>query len=107
MNHNENAPRLREQTEGQNLTGVSGTASVPGGTTTTQQRPAGGWPIDREQSDETLARLRWERARREAALGVIRAHLEEQPSPRAVREAARRWCTDITQLGEQVAREVA
>lgn len=49
-------------------------------------------------------RAQWqrERARREITLASIRGHLEEQPSPRAVRSCARRWCTDITNLAETV-----
>ncbi|MDX3578667.1 hypothetical protein [Streptomyces sp. FL07-04A] len=35
-------------------------------------------------------------------LGAVRAHLEEQPSPRAVRTAARRWCVQITAVAEDV-----
>ncbi|MCX5170555.1 hypothetical protein OG616_21420 [Streptomyces antibioticus] len=52
--------------------------------------------------DEFRAQWARERARREMALGSIRAHLAEQPSPRSVRAAARRWCTQITALAEDV-----
>ncbi|MFK0151166.1 hypothetical protein ACIQVK_03675 [Streptomyces sp. NPDC090493] len=46
-----------------------------------------------------------ERARRELFLGAVKAHLEEQPSPGAVHAAVRHWISDITALGEDVARK--
>ncbi|MET9099591.1 hypothetical protein [Streptomyces antibioticus] len=52
--------------------------------------------------DEFRAQWVRERARREMALGSIRAHLEEQPSPRTVRTAARRWCAQITAMASDV-----
>ncbi|MEU2300543.1 hypothetical protein ABZ584_24425 [Streptomyces antibioticus] len=52
--------------------------------------------------DEFRAQWARERARREMALGSIRAHLEEQPSPRSIRTAARRWCVQITAVAEDV-----
>ncbi|MFD6887154.1 hypothetical protein [Streptomyces sp. NPDC059957] len=63
--------------------------------------PGGDWP-PAPYTDEFLIRARAERARRELTLGSIRAHLEEQPSARAVRAAARKWASDITALGEDV-----
>lgn len=45
-----------------------------------------------------------ERGRHEIVLGSIRAHLEEQPTPGAVYAAVRHWVSDITALGEDVAR---
>ncbi|TKA11737.1 hypothetical protein [Actinacidiphila oryziradicis] len=49
-----------------------------------------------------MLRLRSEQARRELTLGAIRAHLEEQPSPHSIRACARRWCTAITNLADDV-----
>ncbi|MEU9405071.1 hypothetical protein AB0E08_05085 [Streptomyces sp. NPDC048281] len=45
-----------------------------------------------------------ERGRHEIVLGSIRAHLEEQPTPGAVHSAVRNWVSDVTALGEQVAK---
>ncbi|MFG3586585.1 hypothetical protein [Streptomyces sp. NPDC047990] len=45
-----------------------------------------------------------ERGRHEIVLGSIRAHLEEQPTAAAVHAAARRWCADVTALGDEVAK---
>ncbi|MGW2580625.1 hypothetical protein ACWCYZ_04675 [Streptomyces virginiae] len=36
-------------------------------------------------------------------MGSIRASLEDQPSARAVRTAARRWAADLLALAEEVA----
>ncbi|MCU1613952.1 MAG: hypothetical protein JWO98_1492 [Frankiales bacterium] len=49
-----------------------------------------------------MLRQRGEQARREITLGAIRAHLEEQPSPSSIRACARRWCTAITNLADDV-----
>ena len=46
-----------------------------------------------------------ERGRHEIVLGSIRAHLEEQPTAAAVQAAARHWCSDVTALGDEVARD--
>lgn len=43
-----------------------------------------------------------ERGRRELVISSIRAHLAEQPSPRAVRACARRWIADINYLADGV-----
>jgi hypothetical protein len=45
-----------------------------------------------------------ERARRELVLDSIKASLEEQPSPRAVRSCARDWVADVLALAEAVAK---
>lgn len=63
----------------------------------------GQWPHT-PHVDAVLTQLRRERARRELTLGAIRAHLEEQPSPYAIRACARRWCTDIAAMAEDVAK---
>ncbi|MER6199813.1 hypothetical protein ABT234_20890 [Streptomyces sp. NPDC001586] len=64
--------------------------------------PGGTWPPS-AYTDEFLIRARAEHARRELTLGSIRAHLEEQPSARAVRTAVRRWVADVIALGEDLA----
>jgi hypothetical protein len=43
-----------------------------------------------------------ERARRELVLGSIRASLQEEPSPRAMRKRARMWCTDIRNIADDL-----
>lgn len=53
----------------------------------------------REELSEQWMR---ERARRELVISSIRAHLAEQPSPRAVRACARRWVNDINYLADGV-----
>lgn len=45
-----------------------------------------------------------ERGRHEIVLGSIRTHLEEQPTAAAAQTAARRWCADVTALGDEVAK---
>ncbi|MFM9593370.1 hypothetical protein ACKI1O_28780 [Streptomyces scabiei] len=45
-----------------------------------------------------------ERGRHEIVLGSIRAHLDEQPTAAAVQAAARRWCADVTALGDEIAK---
>ena len=59
---------------------------------------------DREQ---LLAQYHRERARRALVLDSIRTHLDEQPSPRAVRACARNWIADLLALAEQVAKNKA
>ncbi|WP_020117576.1 hypothetical protein [Streptomyces canus] len=53
----------------------------------------------REQLSEQWMR---ERARRELVTDSLRAHLAEQPNPRAVRACARRWCTTVNYLADGV-----
>ena len=53
----------------------------------------------REQLSEQWMR---ERARRELVTDSLRAHLAEQPTPRAVRACARRWCTTVNYLADGV-----
>ncbi|MFJ7159743.1 hypothetical protein ACIQUQ_32985 [Streptomyces sp. NPDC101118] len=64
----------------------------------------GRWPAC-PYSDAALIRARAERARRVLTFGSIRADLEDQPSARAVRVAARRWVADLLALAEDVATE--
>lgn len=59
-------------------------------------------PIDLVPDDLYLQRVA-ERGRHEIVLGSIKAHLEEQPTPGAVRAAMRRWIADVTTVGEEVA----
>ncbi|MEU8031938.1 hypothetical protein AB0C13_25380 [Streptomyces sp. NPDC049099] len=49
-------------------------------------------------------RAKWqgENARRTQAYLAIREHLQEQPTPQAVRTVARLWCRDITHLADDV-----
>ena len=61
-----------------------------------QPRRPGQWP-------EQYVRIAAERARWELTLGSIRAHLEEQPSPAAVRAAGRRWVNAVLQIAENTA----
>lgn len=61
-------------------------------------------PIGLVSKDLYLKRVS-ERGRHEIVLGSIRAHLEEQPTPGAVHAAVRHWISDITALGEDVARD--
>ncbi|MDH6125922.1 hypothetical protein [Kitasatospora sp. GP82] len=70
----------------------------------TEHRP-GQWPAGchRPGRDEAWVRLQAERARRELVLASIAADLGEQPSPRAVRVAGRRWCLYVTQLADDIA----
>ncbi|MGW6979952.1 hypothetical protein ACWGE1_10965 [Streptomyces sp. NPDC054932] len=66
--------------------------------------PGGDWPFC-PYTDPLLKRARAERARRVLTLGSIRASLEDQPSARAVRTAARSWVADLLALAEEVATE--
>ncbi|WP_405671423.1 hypothetical protein [Streptomyces sp. NBC_01530] len=59
---------------------------------------------DEHDREQVLAQYRRERARRVLVLDSLRAHLDEQPSPRAVRTCARTWVADLLALAEQVAK---
>lgn len=67
----------------------------------------GEWPVD-EPVDlvpaDMYAQRAAERARHELILDNIRTHLDEQPSRAAVYAAVRHWISDITALGEDVAK---
>ena len=62
---------------------------------------------DMHERERLLAQYYRERARRVLVLDSIRAHLDEQPSPRAVRACARNWIADLLALSEQVAKNKA
>ncbi|MFE7947378.1 hypothetical protein [Streptomyces sp. NPDC057426] len=73
-------------------------------------RVPGQWPISEpvdtaENDDQGAAHLKLVavQARFHVTLGAIRADLEEQPSPMAVLNAARRWNYAITALADEVA----
>ncbi|MCX4973145.1 hypothetical protein [Streptomyces sp. NBC_00620] len=59
---------------------------------------------DERDREQLLAQYHRERARRSLVLDSIRAHLDEQPSPRAVRACARRWVADLLAIAEQAAK---
>ncbi|MEV5792683.1 hypothetical protein [Streptomyces sp. NPDC052192] len=52
-------------------------------------------------------RAKWaaEHARRTWAMGAIREHLAEQPSPTAIRSVARLWARDILHLADELVGE--
>ncbi|MFE7803989.1 hypothetical protein ACFU51_04845 [Streptomyces sp. NPDC057430] len=70
----------------------------------------GQWPVpkpvsldtEQDQGEEHLALVAVQ-ARFHVTLGSIRADLEEQPSPMAVLNAARRWNYAITAMADEVA----
>ncbi|NEC92204.1 hypothetical protein [Streptomyces sp. SID12501] len=59
---------------------------------------------DAHDREQLIAQYHRERARRALVLDSIRAHLDEQPSPRAVRTCARRWVADLLAIAEQAAK---
>ncbi|MBL3670262.1 hypothetical protein JL475_30660 [Streptomyces sp. M2CJ-2] len=82
------------------------------------ERP-GQWPVDQPvdldaieaetvgdapDPDELYVKRAAERGRHEIVLGSIRAHLEEQPTSGAVQAVARKWCADVTALGDEIAK---
>ncbi len=56
---------------------------------------------DDEQGAQHLASVR-ETARFHVTLGAIRADLEEQPSTRSIRAAAKRWHEAITNVADEL-----
>ncbi|WP_327164764.1 hypothetical protein [Streptomyces zaomyceticus] len=73
-------------------------------------RVPGQWPVSEpvdttEDDDQGAAHLALVavQARFHLTLGSIRADLEEQPSPMAVLNAARRWNYAITAMADEVA----
>ncbi|MFD8739395.1 hypothetical protein ACFV06_31415 [Streptomyces sp. NPDC059618] len=52
-------------------------------------------------------RTKWaaEHARRTWAMGAVREHLAEQPSPAAIRGVARLWVRDILHLADELVGE--
>lgn len=79
----------------------SGRVGPDGSRGTTERRP-GQWPVARSTDEPEPQRPTFNRARTTLTIGAIRGHLEEQPSPNAVRACARHWCAEITQLAEAV-----
>lgn len=82
-----------------------GPTDLPG--ESARQHQTGQWPIAAPVDLSTTEPDPWEalqaeRAERIIILGRIRAHLEDQPNPRAVRAAARRWGRYIAATGEDV-----
>ncbi|MEV4865632.1 hypothetical protein [Streptomyces ossamyceticus] len=59
---------------------------------------------DEHDRERLLVQYRRERARRALVLDSVRAHLDEQPSPRAVRTCARSWVAALLALAEDVAK---
>lgn len=74
-----------------------------------QQRRPGEWPVqpvhtDEQETDhdELYVKRAQERALREMVLGSIRHNLNQQPTPGAIRAAARTWKNAITQLADEL-----
>lgn len=66
-------------------------------------------PVDLEPSDEQgqqHLRLTRTQARFQLVLDSIRADLAEQPSRMCVRSAARRWTDAITQIADEVTKQL-
>lgn len=75
------------------------------------QPHTGRWPVPEpvdldaiEQADqgELYVQRAAERALHEMVLGSIRHHLDQQPSTSAIRAAATRWKTEITNLADEL-----
>lgn len=79
-----------------------------------EQSQPGQWPVadpvnlvtDEHDAHEQHLLFTAERARFALTLGSIRADLEEQPSERCVRDAARRWQNAITALADETAQQL-
>lgn len=89
--------------------GTSGArpTAEPGVDGATEQHQPGEWPEGCRRNtfaDEAWLKVQAERARRDVFLGAVRADLEEQPSPRAVRAAGHRWSLRLLQVAEDVAK---
>lgn len=75
----------------------------------TQHRRTGEWPIqpvdldaDQTDHDELYVKHAQERALHEMVLGSIRHDLNQQPTPGAIRAAARGWKDAITNLADEL-----
>lgn len=83
-------------------------ATAPSTSTTSVVRPAMRLPGERPDMPDAMhsdqLREQWmrERGRRELIISSVRAHLAEQPNPRAVRACARRWIADVNYLADGV-----
>jgi hypothetical protein len=73
-----------------------------------QHRRIGEWPTtpvhtdEQTDHDELYVKRAQERALREMVLGSIRHDLDQQPSPTAIRAAARDWKNAITNLTDEL-----
>lgn len=74
-----------------------------------QHRRPGEWPIKpvdldaaETDHDELYVKRAQERALHEMVLGSIRHDLTQQPTPDAIRAAATRWKTAITNLADEL-----
>lgn len=74
-----------------------------------QHRRPGEWPVqpvhhDEHQTDhdELYVKRAQQKALREMVLGSIRHDLGQQPSPAAIRTAARDWKNAITNLADEL-----
>ncbi|WP_329336163.1 hypothetical protein OG252_13290 [Streptomyces sp. NBC_01352] len=74
-----------------------------------QHRHPGEWPakpvdLDADQTghDELYVKRAQEHALHEMVLGSIRHDLNQQPTPGAIRAAARTWKNAITQLADEL-----
>lgn len=63
-----------------------------------------GTDIAEAQREEQRAQWRAELAARDAALGVIRQHLESQPTASLVRACGRRWAQEIRFTADAIAK---
>jgi hypothetical protein len=79
------------------------------------ERGSGEWPVNdpvdldalgsREPTeDELYVKRVAELARRELVLGSIRANLLEQPTANSVLAVTRHWISDITSIGDEIAK---
>lgn len=67
-------------------------------------RRRGEWPTSARGA---ALRAKWaaEHARRTWAMGAIREHLADQPSPTAIRSVARLWARDILHIADELVGE--
>lgn len=76
------------------------------------ERSPGEWPVNdpvdlgslEPTEDELYVKRVSELARREMVLGSIRANLLEQPTANSVLAVTRHWISDITVIGDEVAK---
>jgi hypothetical protein len=74
-----------------------------------QHRRPGEWPVqpvdtgaDQTEHDQLYVQRAQEHALREMVLGSIRHDLTQQPTPGAIRAAARTWKNAITNLADEL-----
>lgn len=79
------------------------------------ERSPGEWPVNdpvdldalrspEPTEDELYVKRVSELARRELVLGSIRANLLEQPTANSVLAVSRHWISDITVIGDEIAK---